>query len=142
MQQDSSLSVWQRRGTGLTYTALTWHKLVPPPSRSSSAAAPSVISAAAAVWRPQQDNRSDTAAASGKENSGMAAGSGGMILRRQFGSRGDEDIGSSMQSMLQQATGGSINSGRDAAAAYVADLNRCLLITCAPNYRRDLTFKP
>lgn len=82
--QDSSLSVWQRRGAGLTYSLLSWHKLLPPPSRVGTSAALATVSAAAAVWYP------GTSAAEADHTSGNGGGKGGssdcgsLMLRRRF----------------------------------------------------------
>lgn len=114
--------MWRRRGTGLTYTALAWHKLLPPPSRSVSSAAANVISAAAAVWRPGRGRQ-----AVGKENETQQADSGSVILRRRFGSSSaaaDSGSGSS-DGLLQHGAAGqnmlglgiSDSSGQPAASA-------------------------
>jgi len=83
--QDSSLSVWQRRGAGLTYSVLSWHKLLPPPLRVGNNAALATVSAAAAVWYP-----GTAASAAGDRTNGNGGGKGGssdsgsLLLRRRF----------------------------------------------------------
>lgn len=114
--------MWRRRGTGLTYTALSWHKLLPTPSRGSGAAAVSVISAAAAVWRPGRDELTVVADGSGKENDSQRAAAGGsVVLRRRFGSSeassDDGTSGSALHSAaLQDLLGVGGNNPQPAAS--------------------------
>ena len=59
--QDGSLSVWRRQPSGLSYTLLCLHKLVPPASRISNNATVSLLCIAACAWvRCNTDPRRST----------------------------------------------------------------------------------
>ncbi len=126
--QDSSLSVWQRRGAGLTYSVLSWHKLLPPPSRVGNNAALATVSAAAAVWYP---GTAASAAGADRTNGngggeGGSSDSGSLMLRRRFVSGevapDSQGTGASAAAGFERQAVKSGNGGSEPLAASLAEL--------------------